>query len=216
MIPDLKALWDSMIFTSLRFAEPVAAIKAASARYQAVEGTTGVPWQIIGCLHQRESDGNFRTHLHNGDPLTARTVHVPAGRPLNGVPPFTWEFSSRDALSQAGLCGLTNWTDIATALYRIERFNGLGYRPHDILSPYLWAGTNHYSSGKFASDGVYEHTLIDAQPGCAGMLSLLGYGVSTPQTSTLTPSTPPPLNPSGLSITPTFGPSITVDDQAVS
>ena len=58
--------------------------------------------------------------------------------------------------------------------------------------------------------------MIDAQPGCAGMLSLLGYGVSTPQTSTLTPSTPPPLNPSGLSITPNFGPSITVDDQAVS
>src|SRR5262245_54230899 len=60
-------------------------------RYKLLEAQTNVPWYFIGLLHLRESDCDFNTHLHNGDPLTARTVHVPAGRPLQGKAPFTFE-----------------------------------------------------------------------------------------------------------------------------
>ena len=204
MIPDLKALWDSMVITSHRFADPVAAISIAEARYQAVEKNTGVPWQIIGCLHQREGSGDFSTHLHNGDSLRARTVHVPEGRPIDGNPPFEWEFSACDALAYDNLSGLTGWDNIAIALYRIERFNGLGYRSHGINSPYLWAGTNHYSVGKFDADSHFDPTEVDQQPGCAGLLKLLGFGIAS--------SAPA----SGMTVTPNFGPSITVEDQAVS
>ena len=172
--PDLSALWESMVLTdSARFAAPCAAIQLAQSRYSAVEARTGVPWIVIGCLHQRESSGNFNCHLSNGDPLTGRTVHVPAGRPTAGCPPFPWEESAVDALSYEGLAGL-KW-DLLSTLYRIERFNGLGYRQHGIYSPYLWAGTNHYAQGKYASDGVYEDHISDHQPGCAGMLSVLRY-----------------------------------------
>lgn len=43
-------------------------------RYDAVSKLTGVPWHFIAVTHNMESSQNFARHLHNGDPLTARTV----------------------------------------------------------------------------------------------------------------------------------------------
>ncbi len=40
-----------------------------------------VPWALIAAIHFRESDQDFTKHLHNGDPLGARTVHVRSGGP---------------------------------------------------------------------------------------------------------------------------------------
>ena len=71
---------------------------AARARYASVSAQTGVPWWVIGLIHMMEAGQSFRCHLHNGDPLTARTVQVPAGRPKTGQPPFIWEESAADAL----------------------------------------------------------------------------------------------------------------------
>src|SRR4051794_28179029 len=68
------------------------AIERHADRYRAVEKRTGVPWYVIAVIHSKESSLDFRTHLHNGDPLSARTVHVPRNRPP-GDPPFTWEAS---------------------------------------------------------------------------------------------------------------------------
>ena len=50
-------------------------------RYQSLEALTDVPWYIIAVIHNMEASQKFNGHLHNGDPLTARTVHVPKGRP---------------------------------------------------------------------------------------------------------------------------------------
>ncbi len=41
---------------------------------------TGVPWELIGAIHFRESSLDFNKCLHNGDPLGQKTVRVPAGR----------------------------------------------------------------------------------------------------------------------------------------
>src|SRR5436190_22259234 len=114
-------------------------------RYDAVADEIGVPWFFVGAVHNMESSLNFMCHLHNGDPLTARTVQVPAGRPKTGEPPFTWEDSAEDALSMKSLSAQTDWS-LAGTLYQLERYNGWGYRlyhPH-VLSPYLWSGSNLY------------------------------------------------------------------------
>src|SRR5437879_3557684 len=58
-------------------------------RYELVEAVTKVPWYVVAIIHSLEGSLNFKTHLHNGDPLTAKTVHVPKGRPP-GTPPFKW------------------------------------------------------------------------------------------------------------------------------
>ena len=79
-----------------------ARISASRPRYEKVGKALGIPWYVVGIIHSLEASGNFTRHLHNGDPLTARTTHVPAGRPKTGKPPFTWEQSAIDALRGPG------------------------------------------------------------------------------------------------------------------
>ena len=67
---------------------------AGTMRYQGLGQRLGIPWQFIAIIHSLECGCDFKLHLHNGDPLTARTVQVPAGRPVAGNPPFTWEASA--------------------------------------------------------------------------------------------------------------------------
>lgn len=143
------------------------------ARYEAVAQKTGVPWQVVAVIHNMESSQSFTRHLHNGDPLTARTVQVPAGRPKTGSPPFTWEASCGDALGMKDL-GSVNWT-LADTLYQLEGYNGWGYRLHHqhVLSPYLWSGSNHYTSGKYVKDGVWSDTAVSGQMGAAVLLRRL-------------------------------------------
>src|SRR6202042_1342211 len=37
-------------------------------------------------------------------------------------------------------------------------------------SPYVWAGSGQYESGKFVRDGVFDPNKVDEQLGCAGLL----------------------------------------------
>ena len=138
-------------------------------QYRWVEEETGVPWFWIGAIHSRESSCDFTTHLHNGDPLTARTTHVPAGRPTEGDPPFTWEESAMDALAYQDLIGIEPW-DCAQMHLQAEIYNGLGYVSHETNSPYLWAGSTHQEPGKFVADGVWDESAWDSQMGDVGHL----------------------------------------------
>lgn len=149
----------------------IAGIQKGEARYHTIENMLGVPWFVIGVIHNMESGLNFTRHLHNGDPLKAQTVHVPAGRPKNGVPPFTWEASASDALSMRGLDKVKDWS-LAGTLYQIEGYNGWGYRlyhPH-VLSPYLWSFSNQYISGKYIEDGRWSDMAVSKQCGAAVIL----------------------------------------------
>jgi lysozyme family protein len=140
-------------------------------RYQDVGETTGIPWYFVGVIHNMEANLNFTRHLHNGDPLTARTVQIPAGRPTKGNPPFTWEESAIDALTLKKLGSQTDWS-LAGTLYQLEGYNGWGYRLYHpyVPSPYLWCFANHYKSGKYVADGTWSETAISKQCGAAVLL----------------------------------------------
>jgi lysozyme family protein len=142
------------------------------ARYESVGDPLDIPWFFVGVTHCMEGSLDFKTHLHNGDPLTARTVQVPKGRPEKGNPPFTWEESAADALTLEKFAGLDDWS-LTSILYRFEKFNGFGYRPHHINSPYLWSFSNQYTQGKFAADGVFSPVLVSKQCGAAVLLRRL-------------------------------------------
>ncbi len=142
-------------------------------RYQSVSNDTGVPWYFIAVCHALESSFNFRAHLHNGDfPLSARTRQVPAGRPSKWLPPSDWESSARDALRLLGFAGQQDWS-LERTLYRLEAYNGFGYRPYGVASPYLWSFSNHYTSGKYIADRKWSATAKSQQCGSAVMLKLL-------------------------------------------
>lgn len=170
-------------------------------RYQAVAAKVGAPWYLVAAIHQLESGQSFTRHLHNGDPLTARTTHVPAGRPKTGAPPFTWEASAIDALTLQRLHQVEQWT-LPVMLFQLERYNGFGYRKHhpEVLSPYLWSFTTGYTKGKFVADGKFSATAVSKQCGAVALLKRLAArkdivlpGVGTPQAGTATskPGTPP-------------------------
>ncbi len=151
----------------------LAMMRQSRARYQRVTAATGVPWHFIAATHALEASFNFRAHLHNGDfPLSARTRQVPSGRPSVWLPPSDWESSAKDALRLLGYTGQTDWS-LERTLYRLEAYNGLGYRKRGVPTPYLWSFSNHYDRGKFVADGRFSATAKSQQCGAAVMLKLL-------------------------------------------
>src|SRR6266487_686983 len=113
---------------------------AKQRRYERIAKALGMPWYVVAVIHDMEAGMDFSRHLHNGDPLTARTTHAPAGRPRTGRPPFTWEQSAIDALAGQGFGKWKDWS-IAGILYKLEGYNGWGYRNNhrQVHSPYLWS-----------------------------------------------------------------------------
>ena len=170
-----KQRWDKCVITPSKvsaFNAVAAKLKApdAVARYKKVEARTGVPWWFIAVVHEREASQRWDTQLGQGDPLNKKSVHVPAGR----GPFSTWEDGAVDALTKCAPFAATNhdWS-IGGALAMLEKYNGLGYATRGIPSPYIWAGTNQYTKGKFVGDGVFSATAVDKQLGCAGLLKTM-------------------------------------------
>jgi lysozyme family protein len=164
-------------------------IAANHSRYTAVAEEVGIPWYVVAVIHNMEASLAFDRHLHNGDPLGARTVHVPPGRPATGTPPYTWEESAVDALRFDRLDRWRDWS-IAGTLFKLEGFNGFGYRNKhpDVLTPYLWSFSTHYTRGKFVADGRFSDTAVSDQCGAAVLLrrlaerSLVEFGEHEPIT----------------------------------
>lgn len=133
-------------------------------------GGSSVPWYFIACVHYMECSFSFKRHLHNGDPLTGYTVHVPANRPKVGhAPPFTFEESAVDAIKLMKYDQVTNWS-LSFILLKLEGYNGFGYNRKGIHTPYLWSYSNHYTKGKYVKDGVYDASAVSSQLGAAVIL----------------------------------------------
>lgn len=160
VIPDRASNVDFYVSRLLKFKPTYLGIGAA---------LNGIPWQFVGIVHGMEAGFDFSRHLHNGDPLTDRTVQVPKGRPAAGTPPFAWRDSAVDALMLKGLHQIANWSR-ARVLYELERYNGFGYRRRGLPSPYLWSFTNLYVKGKYVGDHEFDPEAVSKQCGAAAIL----------------------------------------------
>lgn len=165
------ARWARAKFTRSTLINAQAAkITANRQRYAVVEKATGVPWDVIGVIHYRESSLNFAGVLHNGQKIIGtgkKTTLVPKGR----GPFSTWEAAAIDALMNCHphLGKNRDWS-LANTLELLERYNGLGYRNRGLPSPYLWAGTDQYQKGKYVADGKFDPNHVDQQLGVAALL----------------------------------------------
>ena len=174
--PNLKTLRETnsvrwLKLRSLRDLRSVAGrLVAAKSRYELVAKRTGVPWAVIAVIHEPESSQSWSASLAQGDRWDRVSVHVPAGR----GPFASWEEAAVDALVNCPpyAARWRDWT-IGGALTLLEHYNGLGYARRGVPSPYIWAGTDQYRSGKYVLDGVYDPLAIDRQPGCAGLLKAM-------------------------------------------
>ena len=163
--------WEVAKFTrSTQINKQADKIIANRARYEQVSRATGVPWDVIGAIHYRESSNDFAGVLHNGQKIIGtgkKTTLVPKGR----GPFSTWEEAAIDALMNAHpYAGKNKDWSIAGTLDILERYNGLGYRNKGLPSPYLWAGTDQYVKGKYVADGKYDPNHVDQQLGVAPIL----------------------------------------------
>ena len=148
-------------------------MRQSRGRYERLGKRLGIPWSFIAATHGLEASFNFRAHFHNGDfPLSRRTRQVPAGRPPTWLPPSDWESSATDALRLLGFTGQSDWS-LPRTLYRLEAYNGFGYRRAGRASPYLWSFSSLYSRGKFVADGKFDPKARSKQCGAAVMLKLL-------------------------------------------
>lgn len=155
----------------------------AKARYQAVSVRTAVPWPFIAVAHERESSQSWSGSLAQGDPWNKVSIHVPAGRG-----PFkSWDDAAVDALLNCPpFAGHNKDWSIGGTLTMLEQYNGLGYAARGRPSPYIWAGTDQYVSGKYTRDGHYDPSAVDQQLGCAGLLMAM---MALDQTITFTGAT---------------------------
>jgi lysozyme family protein len=178
----------------------------AQSRYQAVSGKTGVPWPLIAVIHERECSQDWTRSLAQGDPWDRASVHVPAGRG-----PFkSWEDAAVDALNNcAPYAGRNKDWSIGALLTKLEEYNGLGYAARGVPSPYVWAGTDQYRSGKYVRDGIYDPNVIDSQAGCAGLLMAMkaldpAITFTGAAHAPAGPNAPAPADPTGPAPTPSL------------
>lgn len=128
-----------------------------------------VKWWLIAVIHELECSQKFTKYLGNGQPLNKKTTIVPKGRG-----PFkTFEQGAIDALILQGADKIADWS-IGNILYFLERFNGYGYEKYyNMPSPYLWSGSNHYTKGKYVTDGHFDPDAVSQQIGVALLLKNL-------------------------------------------
>ena len=179
---EFQMLYETMTFLSMQWKTKSLSVAKKvlkyKVRYMKVEAKTGVPWEVIGQIHQLEAGGDFTKILHNGEKLPIKkTKKGPKGRgPFN-----TWEESAIDALNIKK--SPKHWT-IGNTLDYLERYNGLGYRKYhsEINTPYLWSGSNHYTKGKYIEvkrfgrwRSKWKPNLVSKQVGGALVLKQLQY-----------------------------------------
>lgn len=148
-------------------------------RYEEIAAKAMCPWYLVGILHCTQSRFDFSSHYYNGDPLSDRTVNYPAGKPTDGMPPFSWEQSALSALRDFGAGNIVVW-DVAHVLYFCESVHQFNYRDGygkevtpPYRSPYLWAMTNHYIKGRFHDDGKFDPNSVYSSVGVAAVLKMI-------------------------------------------
>jgi lysozyme family protein len=145
---------------------------ANKGRYEAVSHkfiNPGLRWWLVAVIHEMEALQDFSKYLGNGQSWARKTTIVPVGRG-----PFrSFEEGAIDALKLQGADEIEDWS-IGNVLYFLEGYNGYGYsKYHNINTPYLWSGSNHYTSGKYVTDGNYDPHAVSLQLGIALLLKTL-------------------------------------------
>ncbi len=160
--------------------------QANAGRYQAVsdnlkaQGYNLSPAQVAA-FHYREASGNFGKSIANGESLNnyVRKDGIMGGGSASNS--FTrtnnWEQNASEVLAyklneKYGANAKTKDFSQNSQFYDFaERFNGMGYRNKGVASPYIWAGTDQYTGGKYVKDGVYDPNHVDQQPGIASLIA---------------------------------------------
>ncbi|MFT5584760.1 MAG: lysozyme family protein [Cognaticolwellia sp.] len=147
------------------------------AKYLAVSAEASVPAELIAAIHWRESSGSFKKYLHQGDPLGKQAVNVPTNIPIfhDWHKAAVHALTMKDKAANRDNLGVNAGTeDPATLASYAEAYNGLGYHNKKTASPYVYSGTDAYTSGKYVADSQYSSSAVDKQLGVITMMGAIG------------------------------------------
>lgn len=134
--------------------------------YKQISDATDIPVILIAALHFRESTGDFDKTIANGDDdlPAGKTFVEDAISVINAAKTYT-EFKEDIGLTKDS-------RNLLAMLQYAEYWNGVGCKKYNHgINPYLYAGTNIYTSGKYVSDGSWNSSTVDEQPGVLYLLS---------------------------------------------
>lgn len=161
-----------------QMARTIGRILAHKDEYLYIQSETGVPWMLVAAIHARESSNKFNTYLHNGELLGKPTTLVPKGIFFGAN---QWKEAAVDAVtriktSKNEFSSLNPNSSLGEMALFAEAYNGPGYRNRGITSPYVYSGTDKYTSGKYVADHVFDASAVDQQLGVMPIiLALRGY-----------------------------------------
>ena len=154
--------------------------------YENISKKAGVPPELIAVLHYRENtsdylNGYFQIYLHNGDPLGVPTIHYPSGKMFNSFDDAAVDAFNDKQGNIEKYCLSSDTKDIVAMMSFAEAYNGMGYYNNGYDNPYLYSGTNQYTSGKYIErpnengkmESVYDPNVIDEQVGVYLLLDSL-------------------------------------------
>lgn len=152
-------------------------------RYESLAELTGVPPELLAVIHYRENtrdylNGEFRVYLHNGQQLGNPTTIPPKGKDFDDFDEAAIDAINMKSsyISKYNLSPTSK--DIVAMLCYAEVYNGLGYYNNGHVSPYIYSGTNIYSSGKYVdepSGSRYLEDVVDEQIGAYLLLNSILY-----------------------------------------
>lgn len=132
-------------------------------RFDEVYAEIGVPQVVQAVICERENGCDFTKSPAQGDPWNRVSTHVPRGRG-----PFkSWKDAAIDAWTvcdELVKLSVPKWT-MAYACWKLEGYNGFGYRARGLRTPYVLGGTNLQQPGKFIADGQFDRVHMDGQLG---------------------------------------------------
>ncbi len=141
-----------------------------SSRYETIETATGIPAELVAAIHWREGSGDFNRCLQDGTKVGSPIQSpVDNGKVFNSFEESAISVFSDPYFSSSSIIE----GDYDTYLNFAEKYNGFGYKNNGLVSPYVYAGTDQYTSGKFVADGSYDPTCVDQQPGVAVLLEAI-------------------------------------------
>lgn len=166
MVSDYRKLWP-LLEIEERFSDTinqaVMLIKSNKSRYQDIIKSSRksgastdpkMPWYVLGIVHYLDSNVDFDRFL-----------------PVSGMEELSedWDVRATQFLESRDWNKWVDWT-LTDIMFRLEQLNGNGYRNKGRCSPYIWSYTNHYKTGTYVANGVFEPQTRFPRAGVAVLL----------------------------------------------
>ena len=131
--------------------------------YQQISNATDVPTILIAAIHYREGSGNLYQSIEDGSIINTSDFVNNAIDTIENKGGNWKTFQDDIGMGK-------NTKNILAMMQFAEFWNGTGCISAGRINPYLYSGTNLYTSGKYTNSG-WQSTIVDQQPGIYYLLS---------------------------------------------